>query len=1090
MDIFHSHLATCRSNNHAGTGNSKRSALLKALRRVALTTTAIAVLWPLTHAAAAGGLLSPSVFEPYLGGVFSDGKSSGSGGGWTQQDYFPKVKFVEPIRIVEHPTTNKLLVVSKNGKGHLITNQQGATDKTEYFDIQPIMQGNPSYGEGGISDFVFHPQFGTGSGNSSYVYITYWYSPDYSGTFSETGENGYNRLSRFEVINNRVSLSTELVLISQYDRDKFHIAGDMEFGPDGFLYITVGDESNGASKCCNINTSTQRLDGGLWSGVLRIDVDNDPSRSHPIRRQPSHPIADPQVNGSHWPNSFTQGYSIPNDNPFLDPDGGVLEEFYSIGLRHPWTLSIDDLTGDVWVADVGHQRAEEINLIVKGGNYQWPYKEGTQAGTIPGHKLAVGIERGPVFEYDSSIGESPIGAGVYRGSLYPELAGKYIFTDFVSGKLWTATKNGSRYTIEQIGNVTGGWQDGINSHLIDSSGRILMAKSAGPQHANGSIETLVPVGGVINNEPPALLSQVGAFTDLASKTPVDGCIPYELNVPFWSDGAVKSRWVCVPNDGSHNTAAEKISYSERGIWDFPAGTVFIKHFEMAANTTNPTNTFDLETRFLVRTAKSYNAYTYRWNSTGTDATLDTGGGSTFRFGQRTASGNFTRTWEYPSRTECMVCHNDLAGGQLGINTRQLNRQMTYPASGLTANQLDTFNSLGMLSPSINASTVINSTLTATPTTDSRASLEDRARSYLDSNCGYCHQPGGVRANFDARLTTPLASQGIINGPLLEHYGIDGEAVVVPGSPAQSILFHRANQTDNLSMPPLSKGVIDEAGMQLLEQWIISLAPGNDSDGDGIEDSADAFPLDPLNDIDADQISGHIDNCPIDSNPDQADSNNNGLGDLCDSTPVTPSSQFRIVQILNDATGLCIEVENASQADGANVQSGICNDAMHQQIVMKPIGASGDVFNLEFSHSGQCLTVPGDTAGNGPSLVQSSCNSAAGQAFELHADTAGNAIRTGTGDMNHLIDSHAVTDDIVQWEDYGKPNQRWQLNTVSGRSNGLVVSSSGFTGGGSSGGGAIGLPLLVFVLLLSALSRVGLVLTGLFSARQPRSVHSG
>jgi len=837
MDIFHSHLATCRSNNHAGTGNSKRSALLKALRRVALTTTAIAVLWPLTHTAAAGGLLSPSVFEPYLGGLFSDGKSSGSGGGWTQQDYFPKVKFVEPIRIVEHPTTNKLLVVSKNGKGHLITNQQGATDKTEYFDIQPIMQGNPSYGEGGISDFVFHPQFGTGSGNSSYVYITYWYSPDYSGTFSETGENGYNRLSRFEVINNRVSLSTELVLISQYDRDKFHIAGDMEFGPDGFLYITVGDESNGASKCCNINTSTQRLDGGLWSGVLRIDVDNDPSRSHPIRRQPSHPIADPQVNGSHWPNSFTQGYSIPNDNPFLDPDGGVLEEFYSIG---------------------------------------------------------------------------------FRGSLYPELAGKYIFTDFVSGKLWTATKNGSRYTIEQIGNVTGGWQDGINSHLIDSSGRILMAKSAGPQHANGSIETLVPVGGVINNEPPALLSQVGAFTDLASKTPVDGCIPYELNVPFWSDGAVKSRWVCVPNDGSHNTAAEKISYSERGIWDFPAGTVFIKHFEMAANTTNPTNTFDLETRFLVRTAKSYNAYTYRWNSTGTDATLDTGGGSTFRFGQRTASGNFTRTWEYP--------------------------------------------------PSINASTVINSTLTATPTTDSRASLEDRARSYLDSNCGYCHQPGGVRANFDARLTTPLASQGIINGPLLEHYGIDGEAVAVPGSPAQSILFHRANQTDNLSMPPLSKGVIDEAGMQLLEQWIISLAPGNDSDGDGIEDSADAFPLDPLNDIDADQISGHIDNCPIDSNPDQADSNNNGLGDLCDSTPVTPSSQFRIVQILNDATGLCIEVENASQADGANVQSGICNDAMHQQIVMKPIGASGDVFNLEFSHSGQCLTVPGDTAGNGPSLV--------------------------------------------------------------------------------------------------------------------------
>ena len=153
-------------------------------------------------------------------------------------------------------------------------------------------------------------------------------------------------------------------------------------------------------------------------------------------------------------------------------------------------------------------------------------------------------------------------------------------------------------------------------------------------------------------------------------------------------------------------------------------------FEMAANTANPSNTFDLETRFLVRTSSGHNAYTYRWNSTGTDASLDTGGGSTFSFTQRIENGNRSRQWEYPSRTECMICHNQLAGGQLGINTRQLNKEFTYPSSGITANQLDTLNSLSMLSPAINANSVIATTLTATPTSDTSASLEDRARSYL------------------------------------------------------------------------------------------------------------------------------------------------------------------------------------------------------------------------------------------------------------------------------------------------------------------------------------------------------------------------
>jgi len=122
----------------------------------------IAALYALFSSTALGapGLTEPQAIGAFLNGKFANAPP-GSGGGWTHRDYFPSVSFVEPIRIVEHPVLNKLIVVSKDGRGYTITNSEGATDKTLYFDIRPIMHGNPSYGEGGISDIVFHPEFGT-----------------------------------------------------------------------------------------------------------------------------------------------------------------------------------------------------------------------------------------------------------------------------------------------------------------------------------------------------------------------------------------------------------------------------------------------------------------------------------------------------------------------------------------------------------------------------------------------------------------------------------------------------------------------------------------------------------------------------------------------------------------------------------------------------------------------------------------------------------------------------------------------------------------------------------------------------------------
>jgi uncharacterized repeat protein (TIGR03806 family) len=742
-----------------------------------------------------------------------------------QEDYY-SLAFVEPLRIIEHPVEDRLVIVCKDGTAHSVAHEPGATDQRPFFDIGPIMHGKSGVGEGGISDLVFHPEFGqAGSPNAAYVYISYRFSPGRGGTFDDNPTiAGYNRVSRFEVVGGEVELSTELNLINQYDREQWHVGMDMLFGKDGFLYISTGDEGN----CCNRLVSTQRLDGGLWSGILRIDVDQDPTRSHPIRRQPTHLEEDPSVNGAGWPMSSTQNYFIPNDNPFLDPAGGRLEEFFSIGLRHPWTMSVDEETGNLWVADVGQSEREEIDIVRKGDNHQWGWAEGFTTGVIPKPAQIIGTDTPPIWDYDHTVGTAVIGAGVYRGEKFPELIGKYIFSDFGSGRLWTASPLDDGYMIEDLGELTSGFGAGINSYLLDSKGDILLAKTAGALGPMGHIQRLVrSADSPMAPEPPGLLSATGAFTDLVAMTPRAGCIPYELNVPFWSDNAVKSRWMCVPNDGTHDTPAEQVTISAEGDWVFPTGTVLIKHFELLTNECDPASAKRVETRFLVLGEDRHYGVAYRWNEAGTDATLLTTEAS-IDFAVQTPTGSQTQTWRVPARNKCLTCHGAATVGVLGPKSRQLNRDMLYPSTGLTGNQVETLATIGMLQ---GAPAALDSLLTSTPTGNACAPIEARARSYLDANCGYCHRPNGVRANWDGRLTTPLDQAGIINGTLVESQGIEGEGVIVPGDLTKSVLYLRANSVgEGTSMPPLAKSMVDESGMDVLKTWIEALATGDPTAG--------------------------------------------------------------------------------------------------------------------------------------------------------------------------------------------------------------------------------------------------------------------
>jgi uncharacterized repeat protein (TIGR03806 family) len=314
---------------------------------------------------------------------------------------------------------------------------------------------------------------------------------------------------------------------------------------------------------------------------------------------------------------------------------------------------------------------------------------------------------------------------------------------------------------------------------------------------------------------PPLLSQTGVFRDTATRTPSPGLIPYDLNVAFWSDGADKSRWIAVP--------AGQIVFSSAGEWRFPPGTVFVKNFDLAVDAANPGAKRRLETRLLVCDSSGgvYGAV-YKWRPDGSDADL-LAGSLAENISVKSATGQVqSQTWYYPSRQDCLTCHTSIAGGVLGVKTRQLNRPFAYP-SGVTDNELRAWNHLGLFTPAFKDDEVRNFAALAA-SDDTARSLQDRARSYLDANCAQCHRPGGSVANFDARYATPLDKQALIDGPVLIDQGIDRPRVISPHDIWRSIAYMRIDTVGDIKMPPLARETIDRKGVRLLGEWINSM-PG-------------------------------------------------------------------------------------------------------------------------------------------------------------------------------------------------------------------------------------------------------------------------
>lgn len=742
---------------------------------------------------------------------------------------FPNLSWESPIVASGWPGgSSELMIAEMDGRVFRLPDSDAAEtgDVSTVLDIRDRVWymnwdiGVPTHKHGGILGCAFHPQFGQGAGKD-YLYVYYLNHPtDDPNAVVDANNPYYERLSRFtwNPGSGAFDPASELIMIQQFDTARGHDGGGLCFGGDGFLYLSVGDEG---TESADASPYTQKIDELFRSGVWRLDVDMiGGAVSHPIVNQPDEPpLQAGETTVDDIDHTYTQGYYIPSDNPWVGVTG-ALEEFYSIGLREPHRMTYDPVGDRFWIGDVGGGVAEEVNVMDGPGlNFQWNYMEGTGAGFQPVPDPVIGTERAPVHWYDHGMGNCIIGGFVYRGSAIPELAGKYLFGDNGSQAFYALDYDeltGTAVSVEQVGQGRSGalW-DGISSFGTDSQNEPLLLQLGAGTPGAGTISRIKRAGTVSGDtwEYPPLLSQTGLFSDLATLAPADGLVPYEINMPLWSSGLAKQRWFMIPSDGNPDSPGETITYSENSGWDLPTGSVMVKHFA------DPVDGTPIETRLLVHGTDGWGGVTYKWRAGEAEADLLEEGLTE----PLTVNGQ-TIDYLYPARTQCWQCHHNNVDPVLGFRTRQLNRTMSYPG-GYTANQIEALSAAGFIPEDIKEEDLVG-VITSARVDDPNVADVDFVRSYIDSNCSHCHQPAGsTRAFFDARLTTPLDGQSLICGPVIEGLGLAAPAVVKPGNLNDSVMFQRIGSHDpGIMMPPLARGPVHDAALSRLANWILSMTP--------------------------------------------------------------------------------------------------------------------------------------------------------------------------------------------------------------------------------------------------------------------------
>lgn len=708
---------------------------------------------------------------------------------------FPGVTLTSPLHLTSPPgETRRLFICQKGGLIRLIPDVTAATPTvTTFLNLNTVLTAAGetlrTNSEAGLLSLAFHPNYAV----NRQFYI--FYSVVKAGLV-------YQRVARFTASASNPNLadtSSQEILLEQRDEADNHNGGAMAFGPDGYLYISTGDEGNQNDSFNNSQTITK----DFFCSILRIDVDRLAANLEPNPH--------PAIVTSGGP----ARYKVPADNPFIGATSfnnisitnpaSIRTEFWAVGFRNPWRFSFDSATGELWVGDVGGGAREEVNIATRGGNYGWAFREGTLAGPKTG--TAVNAIN-PIYEYShgssTSQGRSITGGVVARNNRFALLNDAYFFADYVSANVWSLRRNGTSVTVERVAG-----QGSISSFGRDPSNNDVLMTNL----STGVIHRLVatPVAGNF----PQNLSETGLFADLADLSPSPGVLPYSVNLPFWSDHALKQRWFVLPDP------ATQFTWSKEGTWGAPAGAIWVKHFDLETVRGDPTTKKRLETRLLVRNSTGSYGVSYRWNEAGTEAVLAPDEGVEFDIAVENDGVTTPQRWSIPSRASCLTCHNPQAGHMLSFKTRQLN--LEGQIHGFHGNQINVLDQAGYFANPVEPGDTLPRHIRPD---EPGQTIASHVRSYLEVNCAYCHVPGGTApSNWDAREVTPLALTGLING-LANNAGANlNNRLIVPGQPALSVLLHRVATTNGFSrMPPIASNVLDEEAISQIQEWIASSLP--------------------------------------------------------------------------------------------------------------------------------------------------------------------------------------------------------------------------------------------------------------------------
>lgn len=688
---------------------------------------------------------------------------------------FDKLKFERPIELTFAPDdSGRLFVAEQAGVVRVFANQPDVAEAGVFLDLRDVVlrEGN----EEGLLGLAFHPKYA--ENGKFYVYYSAKPRSSVIAEFQVSADAGKA---------DRASERRLLVIPQPFPN---HNGGSIQFGPDGRLYIGLGDGGDRDDP----HQNAQNL-SALLGKILRIDVD---------RRD-----GDLQ-------------YAVPDDNPFVGRPG-ARGEIWSLGHRNVWRLGFDRQTGQLWAGEVGQDRFEEVNLIEPGGNYGWNLREAAH-DFQPSTPSPTARLTDPVAEYFRGDGQSVTGGFVYRGARLPAFLGWYFYGDYLSGNVWALQ-------IDETKRVVGHRQVARTPLQIAAFGR----------DADDEMYLCSFDGGIYRLRPraidaeaqrrtfPKTLSETGLFASVERNEPAPGLIPYELNVPFWSDFAVKDRYLALPK-------AQSVGFHETEAWKFPAGTVLVKTFWMHEDRTTMSQPRRLETRLLVNGDEGWNGYTYVYDDDQKEARL-LEGSAVKSLTIKSEAGEVLQPYYFPSRSDCLTCHTKQHGFVLGLETPQLNREQKY--GGDAEQQLAMFERLGIFDQptKLDAEKLARhpdwgfGNLRRDAEAGSSGPYElphgetgVLARTWLDVNCSMCHLPDGIApSKRDFRLDTPLEKMNVVDQPVGQKARRpENVKLIAPGDPLNSDLLWRVGHRGEFQMPPLATHCVDPHAYELLRRWIAAM----------------------------------------------------------------------------------------------------------------------------------------------------------------------------------------------------------------------------------------------------------------------------